>query len=132
MANDVGVPVWLIGNVGKDAESKTVGSDTEMLTFSIAVKRSAGKDQDAISDWYDAVVWKGYARALAGRIKKGDRLFVTGHLAINKYKDKNNVDRVSMRLHVDRLEWVYAKWPDADGSSGSDPGYGDDYEAPNF
>jgi single-strand DNA-binding protein len=128
-----GIPTWAVGNVGKDAEFKTVGSkNTERLTFSIAVKRSTGRDSEDATDWFECVIWSGFAKALKGRIKKGDRLFVAGDLGINKYTDNNNVERTSMRLTVNALEFC-AAWPDPDGGSGGDSGgFDDDYAPPNF
>src|SRR3954471_14321623 len=82
--------VILIGNLGKDAESKFTPSGTSVATFSIATS-SRQKDQQTgewkeHTDWHNIVLWR--AENVAPYLTKGTQVFVEGRLQTRNYENK--------------------------------------------
>ena len=77
--------VFFTGNVGKDAEVRTVNG-TDVCNFSVAVKQ--GFSRDAPTEWYRVAVWGQRANQLAQYITKGAKVAVVGELEIGSYDGK--------------------------------------------
>jgi single-strand DNA-binding protein len=77
--------VFFTGNVGKDAEVRTVNG-TDVCNFNVAVRQ--GFSRDANTEWYRVAVWGTRANSLAGHIKKGGKVAVVGELEIGSYEGK--------------------------------------------
>ncbi len=83
--------VILIGNLGKDAETKFTPSGVAKTTFSIATSRR-WKDKDTgdwkeETDWHNIVLWR--QENLANYLTKGKQVFVEGRLQTRSYEDKD-------------------------------------------
>jgi single-strand DNA-binding protein len=77
--------IIISGNVGKDAELRTV-RDSQVLGFNVGVKNGFGKD--ARSVWYRCSLWGKAAEAFSGSLKKGTKVFVSGELTHDEYEGK--------------------------------------------
>jgi len=80
--------VYLIGNVGKDAEFKAdVGSG--LLRFSLATsERYTKKDgsKGESTTWHNIVMWGERGKALANVAKKGQMMMVVGSIKTRQYE----------------------------------------------
>lgn len=85
--------VFFTGNVGKDAEVRTVNG-TDVCNFNVAVKQ--GFSRDAPTEWYRVAVWGTRANSLAGHITKGAKVAVVGELEIGSYEGR---PQFSVRAH---------------------------------
>ncbi len=82
-----------IGNVGKDAETKTTNSGT-VATFSVAVNEKWTDDKKVEhkrTHWHDVEVW-GPRTKFAGTLKKGTPVEVEGRVQTGTYKDQNGAE----------------------------------------
>lgn len=77
--------IFFTGNVGKDAEVRTVNG-TDVCNFNVAVRQGFGRD--APTEWYRVAVWGNRASSLVGHIKKGAKVAVVGELAIGSYEGR--------------------------------------------
>jgi single-strand DNA-binding protein len=77
--------ITISGNVGKDAELRTV-RDTQVLSFNVGVKNGFGRD--AASVWYRCSLWGKAAEAFSGSINKGTKVFISGELTHDEYDGK--------------------------------------------
>lgn len=77
--------IFFTGNVGKDAEVKTV-SGTDVCNFNVAVRQ--GSKRDAPSEWYRVAVWGARANQIVQYITKGAKVAVVGELEIGSYDGK--------------------------------------------
>src|SRR4029077_19443866 len=82
--------VILIGNIGKDAESKFTPSGTSVATFSIATSWRQ-KDQQTgewkeHTDWHNIVFWR--SENVAPYLTKGTQVYVEGRLQTRNYENK--------------------------------------------
>jgi single-strand DNA-binding protein len=83
--------VILIGNLGKDAETKFTPGGTSVTKFSIATTRR-WKDQQSgewkdDTNWTNVTLWKG--ENLAPYLTKGKQVYVEGRLQTRSYDDKD-------------------------------------------
>jgi single-strand DNA-binding protein len=77
--------ITISGNVGKDAELRTV-RDSPVLGFNVGVKNGFGRDAGSV--WYRCSLWGKAAEVFADSIKKGTKVFITGDLTHDEYEGK--------------------------------------------
>ncbi|XP_041366334.1 single-stranded DNA-binding protein, mitochondrial-like [Gigantopelta aegis] len=97
--------VNLLGRLGRDAELRG-SEDHPVVVFSLATNTVyRKKDGETVSrvNWHRVSVFKpGLREKLAVHLKKGDRVFVTGSLRYDEYKDSNeNMQRATTILAND-------------------------------
>ncbi len=83
--------VFLIGNLGRDAETKFTPSGAAVTRFSVATTRS-WKDQQSNewkeeTNWTNVVLWR--QENLANYLTKGKQVFVEGRMQTRSYDDKD-------------------------------------------
>jgi single-strand DNA-binding protein len=77
--------ITISGNVGKDAELRTV-RDSQVLSFNVGVKNGYGGGATTV--WYRCSLWGKAAEVFAGSLKKGTKVFVSGELTHDEYEGK--------------------------------------------
>lgn len=97
--------VVMLGNVGRDAETKTVGKNT-VTEFSIAV--SHGKDEPA--SWFRVSAWDKWTAEHPP--KKGDKVIVDGSLRLREFEKKDGSTGFSAEIRADRISVVNIKAPE--------------------
>ena len=83
--------VILIGNLGRDAETKFTPGGAARTTFSIATTRrwkdqATGEWKDE-TDWHNIVLWR--SENLANYLLKGKQIYLEGRLQTRSYEDKD-------------------------------------------
>ena len=83
--------VILIGNLGRDAETKFTAGGTAVTKFSVATSRR-WKDQQSgewkeEANWTNVTLWK--AENLATYLTKGKQVYIEGRLQTRSYDDKD-------------------------------------------
>jgi single-strand DNA-binding protein len=83
--------VILVGNLGRDAETKFTPSGAAVTKFAIATTRS-WKDQQSNewkeeTNWTNVIVWR--QENLANYLTKGKQVYVEGRLQTRSYDDKD-------------------------------------------
>src|SRR3954451_1353607 len=90
--------VILIGNLGKDPESRSMQNGGKIVSFSIATSESwkdknTGERQER-TQWHNIVVFNENIANVAERyLKKGSKVYVEGQLETRKWEDKDGNDR---------------------------------------
>jgi len=84
--------VILLGNLGKDAETKFTASGISVSKFSLATGRrqkdaQTGEWKD-ITDWHNIVMWK--TENVANYLLKGKQIYLEGRIETRSYEDKEN------------------------------------------
>jgi single-strand DNA-binding protein len=83
--------VILVGNLGRDAETKFTASGAAVTRFSVATTRS-WKDQQT-NEWKDETTWTNVTvwrqENLANYLTKGKQVYVEGRLQTRSYDDKD-------------------------------------------
>lgn len=82
--------VILVGNLGKDAETKFTPSGASVTNFSLATTRrwkdQASGEWKEKTDWHRIVYWR--AENVANYLLKGKQVYVEGRLETRSYDDK--------------------------------------------
>lgn len=84
--------VQLIGNLGKDPESKFTPTGKKVAHFSIAVNnRWKGKDGESkeYTEWVSVEAWGRLGEVCQQYLKRGSLVYVEGRLKTDKYEDKS-------------------------------------------
>lgn len=91
--------------VGNNAELKTIGdSQTQVCNVRLAV--STGRGDRCGTMWLDGKILGSRGAALAGRLTKGQQLFVTGELSTREYTNRDGSKGMAIELTIDRLDFV--------------------------
>lgn len=92
--------VQLIGNLGKDSETKYTQSGTPYTRFSVATERNwkdkSSGEWKAETDWHSVTLWN--RETLAQYLTRGQKVYVEGRLQPRSYEDKDGVKRYSIDI----------------------------------
>jgi single-strand DNA-binding protein len=117
--------ITLVGNLGRDPETRYTPSGKMNVQFTIAVNRrftdQSGQQQER-TNWYRVTAWGGLAETLDrmaqnGYLTKGKQVYVDGRFEAREYQDQQGQTRTSLDVTANELQLL--------GSRGdSDGGYG--------
>lgn len=124
--------IILIGNLGRDPETRYTPSGTMNVRFSMAVSRrfrdSQGQDQEK-TNWFNVTAWGKLAETLDGLtqrgfVAKGRQVYVEGRLDLNEYNDREtNEKRYSLDVYATEFQLVGNR-ADSGEDIGGRGGYG--------
>lgn len=95
--------VMLIGNLGRDPETRSLNSGGKVVTFSMACSESwtdkqSGERREK-TEWINVVVFnEGIGRVAAKYLKKGSKVYVEGKYTTRKWQDQEGKDRYSTEV----------------------------------
>jgi single-strand DNA-binding protein len=97
--------VILLGNLGRDAETRFTPSGIAKTTFSVATSRR-WKDQQTgdwkeETDWHNIVLWR--SENLAQYLTKGKTVYVEGRLQTRNYEDKDGQKKYITEVVADEV-----------------------------
>ena len=121
--------VILLGNLGKDAETKFTPSGISVSKFSLATGRR-NKDQQSgewkdITDWHNIVVWR--TEHVANFLLKGKQIYLEGRLETRSYEDKEGQKKYFTEVICNAQDLVLLGGGAGRGDGPSDSG---DYDRP--
>lgn len=102
--------VILIGNLGRDPETRYMPSGDAITTVSIATTESwkdkaTGEKKDA-TEWH-RVTFFGKLAEIAGQyLKKGSSVYVEGSLRTRKYTDKDGIEKYATDVRADNMKML--------------------------
>jgi single-strand DNA-binding protein len=90
--------VILVGNLGKDPESRTFQNGGKVVSFSVATSenwkdRTSGERKEK-TEWHNVSIFsEGLARVAEQYLKKGSKVYLEGQLETRKWQDQSGNDR---------------------------------------
>jgi single-strand DNA-binding protein len=120
--------VTLVGNLGRDPETRYTPNGRMNVQFTMAVGRrftdGSGQQQDRTT-WFRVTAWGGLAETIdklaqSGYVAKGRQVFVQGRIEMREYQDQQGQTRSSLDVTANEFQLVGNR---ADGDSGFG-GYG--------
>jgi single-strand DNA-binding protein len=136
--------VILVGNLGRDPESRSLPSGQPVVNFSLATSRRY-KDRDGNrkdeTEWHNIVVFGKQAEIAAQYLTKGKQIYLEGRIQTRSWEDKEDKTRKHYRTEIicDNFQMLgskgdggggrsYAGGPEASGApaSGGEADFGDD------
>jgi single-strand DNA-binding protein len=112
--------VILIGNLGRDPEVRYAQSGMAICKLSVAVTERV-KDGDAwkdVTEWFRVTVFGKTAENAGQYLQKGRQVYVEGRLKTEKYKDKDGVEKLSVEVVANTLQFLGGG--DKGGPAGND------------
>ena len=111
--------VILLGNLGRDAETKFTPSGTAVTRFSVATTRS-WKDQQSgewkeETNWTNVVLWR--QENVANYLTKGRQVYVEGRLQTRSYDDKDGKKVYATEVVADDVILVGGRGDSAPGEA---------------
>jgi single-strand DNA-binding protein len=124
--------VILVGNLGRDPETRYTPNGTMNVQFSLAVSRrfrdSSGQDQDRTT-WFRVTCWGRLAETAdrltqSGYLTKGKQVYVEGRLESREYKDQQGETRFSLDVNATELQLLGSRGDAEGGQFGGQGGGG--------
>ncbi len=97
--------IMLIGNLGKDAETRFTTNNLSVTNFTLATTNSyKGKDGNWVNDttWHNIVSFN-LSDYFKDNLKKGKKFFVEGRLSKRDYTDKDGIKRYMTEVVSERI-----------------------------
>jgi len=121
--------VTIVGNLGKDPETRFTPGGTEVANFSVATNRKyTGSDGQTIKEtcWFNVSVMGKQANACATYLHKGSQVLVTGRLTPDKtsggprvWTRADGITGASYDLFADTVRFLDSK-PESSGQQQED------------
>ena len=114
--------VILIGNLGKDPETRYLPSGDAVTNFSIATTakwKSKSGEQQEHTEWHRISMFGKVAEIAGEYLKKGSPVYVEGRIRTRKWQDKESgQDKYSTEIVADRMQLLGSR---GSGSGGAEP-----------
>ena len=130
--------VILVGNLGKDPESRSFANGGKVVSFSVATSenwkdRSSGERKEK-TEWHNVSIFSEGLAGIAERyLKKGSKVYLEGQLETRKWQDQSGNDRyttdVVLRNFNSSMVLLDGREGGGGGGGGSrgGGGYGDEF-----
>lgn len=102
--------VIILGNLGRDPETRYMPSGDAMTTISIATTdswkdKSTGEKKES-TEWH-RVTFFGKLAEIAGQyLKKGSSVYIEGSLRTRKYVDKDGIEKYATDIRADSMQML--------------------------
>lgn len=120
--------VILVGNLGKDPETRYMPSGKAVTNFSIATSESwtdrQSGDKQERTEWHNVVLFDKLGEIAAEYLRKGSQVYIEGSLRTRKWQDKEGKDRYTTEI-VGRDMQMLGGRGGAGSSSGGGGGSGE-------
>ena len=130
--------VILVGNLGKDPESRSFANGGKVVSFSVATsenwKDRASGERKEKTEWHNVSIFsEGLAGVAEKYLKKGSKVYLEGQLETRKWQDQSGNDRYSTDVVLRQFNSSMVLLDGREGGSGGGGsrggggGYGDDF-----
>lgn len=113
--------VILVGNVGKDPETRYLDESTAITKFPMATsetyKNKAG-ERVSTTEWHNVVLWRGLAQVAEKYVKKGAQIYIEGRIKTRSYDDADGNKKYITEIVGDQMQLLGKRPDDGEGGSG--------------
>jgi len=115
--------VILVGNLGKDPESRTFQNGGKVVSFSVATSenwkdRNSGERKEK-TEWHNVSIFsEGLARVAEQYLKKGSKVYLEGQLETRKWQDQSGNDRYTTDVVLRNFNSAMVLLDSRDGGGG--------------
>lgn len=100
--------VQLIGNLGRDAETKTMPSGSTLTNLNIATEdryRDKAGEWQSKTTWHRVTAWD--AKPHVQQLAKGQRVYVEGSLETREYTGSDGIKKTSTEVKAFSVELLF-------------------------
>ena len=120
--------VILVGNLGRDPETRYMPDGGAITNFSIATtdtwKDKSGEKQEK-TEWHRISTFQRLAEIAGEYLKKGSQVYIEGRLQTRKWTDKDGVEKYTTEIIADKMQMLGSR--QGMGSDGAGSGGGAEY-----
>jgi len=107
--------VILVGNLGKDPETRFMPSGGAVTTVTLATSESwkdknTGQPQER-TEWHKVSFFNRLAEISGEYLKKGSKIYVEGSLRTRKWQDQSGADRYSTEVVATEMQMLDSRSP---------------------
>jgi len=117
--------ISIIGNLGRDPETRLLPSGDSVATFSVATtERSKNGD---VTTWFRVSAFAKLAETCQQYLHKGSYVYIEGALAQNEYTNREGQVRQSLEVRAREMRMLDKagdRGAEADGGDDATPAYG--------
>jgi single-strand DNA-binding protein len=118
--------VILVGNLGKDPETRYMPSGSAVTNLRIATteawKDKQSGDLQERTEWHSVAMFGRLAEIAAEYLRKGSQVYVEGKLRTRKWQDKEGKDRYTTEIVADEMQMLGSKGGGAATGAGAAAG----------
>ena len=123
--------IMIIGNVGRDPESRFTNDGTEFSSFTVAVnerpRRQQGDqapagNQEELTTWFRVTAWRRQAEIVKQYVQKGTSIFVMGNLTVREFTGNDGQKRTSLDINMEEMQLLSSRGTGDAGAGGFDEG----------
>lgn len=127
--------VILVGNLGRDPESRSFQNGGKVVNLRIATSESwkdrATGERRERTEWHSVAIFnEGLARTAEQYLRKGSKVYIEGQLQTRKWQDQSGQDRYSTEVVLQgfnaQLVMLDGRGEGGGGGGRSSGGWGDD------
>ncbi len=120
--------ITIVGNLGRDPESRYLQSGTLVVSFTMAAQGRWRRDQEPTTTWYRVSAFGEQAERLAnmverGYIKKGSLLYVEGQFEVREFTGNDGQPRTSNDVNLTDWQFVGGRDNQQGQQGGNQGGY---------
>ena len=118
--------IVIMGRLTRDPELRRTGSGIAVASFSLAVDRDFGKNENGEreTDFIDCVAWRQTGEFVSKYFTKGRMAVVSGRLQIRSWNDKDGNKRRTAEVVADNVYFGDSKRDNEGGSAYGGNSYG--------
>lgn len=119
--------VIIVGNLGRDPETRYMPSGDAMTNIAIATtdkwKDKGSGEQKEATEWHRVAMFGKLAEIAGQYLKKGSQVYIEGKLRTRKWQDKDGVEKYTTEIIADTMQMLGSRQGMGGGAS-MDEGYG--------
>jgi single-strand DNA-binding protein len=120
--------VILVGNLGKDPETRYMPSGSAVTNLRIATteawKDKQSGEQQERTEWHAVAMFGRLAEIAAEYLRKGSQVYIEGKLRTRKWQDKEGKDRYTTEIVADEMQMLGSKGGGASAGAAAAAGGG--------
>jgi single-strand DNA-binding protein len=113
--------VILVGNVGKDPETRYLDDSTAISKFPMATSetyKNRSGERVSTTEWHNIVLWRGLAQVAEKYVKKGTQLYIEGRIKTRSYDDSDGNKKYITEIVGDQMQLLGRRPEDGDDDQG--------------
>jgi single-strand DNA-binding protein len=121
--------VILIGNLGRDPESRTFNNGGKVVKFSLATSESWTRDGDRQerTEWHNVVIYDEKIGDVAQRfLRKGSKVYIEGAMQYREYDDANGQKQKIAEVVLQRFRGALTLLDSREGGGASRGSFSED------
>ena len=117
--------VILIGNLGKDPETRYMPNGDAVANIAVATSESwkdkNSGEQKEQTEWHRVVFFRRLAEIVSQYLRKGSKIYIEGSLTTRKWQGKDGADRYTTEIRASTMQMLDTKGRQGDDAPRAQP-----------